>query len=681
MYDYLYSGLGVQRNEKRNLVLTAVAILIALIMMLPVGAQLTLNHSQKTMTYTWGSEIVRFQGVNAAVGFGENTYPVSWKIYRSVQAGTTTGTDTEGFSSLQPIPENFSNYQTVRITNDQQNTAGILLWNKDVKVAETYSFTSQGVDSSISVTNLNHYNETFIAVFSIQQKSDPISIVSGFTYSNIFHGPGVANSIYAVPSSSWGIRQGNLSMTWINEIPIFNGGLLYSGQNSIITSLTFGPVSLVPNETYSIDPIISPDSSTPPHGGGGGGSGGTTSVGVYFSHLNVMEANGITFGTGSVIDGDELIQFSVDYSATSSTAFNVFFVGISSSGANVQFSTPVSTSGSETGTVTMRVPAIPGFYTGFTVRAGSNAIVYSDPVLSENVFVRTMGPTGPSNDLTCYPDSVASAALYSTTTDQIVQNVAETVIIPDDNISQQSPVKLSFSTIYSNASRTMGVWNVSQEFRWTGNSLGYSPSNGAYATLKKELDQVQTESGPSAGDIVGAMWNAAALALGFASVSVAFPWDVIAAGASAALSLAALIGQFLLSNANVYKNSFNNVVWDNQSGNNNDPDLNIYYPILGPGWMMDPVSGNYYIYPDQCLSYIFNSNITMTLGSAPSLNLNYFVYTSTIYAMPVDGVNGTFYAPNSGDGTPPFYATTVSLPIYMSQEPELSHINPYFLIS
>lgn len=636
-------------------------------MMLSVGAQLNLNHSQKTVTYSYGNEMVRFQGVNAAVGFGENTYPVSWKIYRSVQTGATTGTETAGFSSLQPILENFSNYQTVRIANDQQNTAGILLWNRDVKAAETCSFTSQRIDSSISVTNLNHYNETFIAVFSIQQKSDPASIVSGFTYSNIFHGPGVANSVYAVPSSSWGIRQGNLSMTWINEIPIFNGGLLYSGQNTIITSLPFGPFSLVPNETYSIDPIISPDSITPPHGGGGGGGGGTTSMGVYFSNLNVMEANGIAFGTGSVIDGDKLIQFSVDYSATSSTAFDVYFVGISSSGANVQFSTPVSTSGSETGTVTVTAPAIPGFYTGFTVRAGSNAIVYSDPVLSENVFVRTMGPTGPSNDLTYYPDAVTSAALYSTTTDQIVQNVAETFIIPDDNISQQSPVYLSFSTIYSNASRTMGVWNVSQEFRWTGNSLGYSPSGGPYATLTKDLDQFQTESGPS-DSIVGAMWNAAALALGFASVSVEFPWDVILAGASAGLSLAALIGQFLLSNANTYNNVFSNVVWDNQSGTNNDPDLNIYYPILGPGWAIDPVSGNYYIYPDQCLSYIFNSNITMSLGSATSLSLNYFVYTSTIYAMPVDGVNGTFYVCNSGDGTPPFYATTVSLPIYMSEE-------------
>ena len=83
VYGYLYSGLVIKRNEKRNLVLAALSILLALIMMLPVGAQLTLNNSQKAVTYHWGSEIVRFQGVNAAVGFGENMYPVSLPIYMS----------------------------------------------------------------------------------------------------------------------------------------------------------------------------------------------------------------------------------------------------------------------------------------------------------------------------------------------------------------------------------------------------------------------------------------------------------------------------------------------------------------------------------------------------------------------------------------------------------------------
>ena len=65
--------------------------------------------------------------------------------------------------------------------------------------------------------------------------------------------------------------------------------------------------------------------------------------------------------------------------------------------------------------------------------------------------------------------------------------------------------------------------------------------------------------------------------------------------------------------------------------------------------------------------------ITQLLGryvGAAGLNLNYFVYTSTIYAMPVDGINGTIYVCNNYPAiqTPPFYATTVSLPIYMSQE-------------
>ena len=647
--------LAVLRRKTRNLALTLIVMVIALMLMLPPVTQLNSNHFPQNITYTWGNETVVLQGINATVVLGGNSYPVLWKIYRSVQPGVLS----------QPILENFSNYQTVRIINDQQNTAGIMLWNKDVRVAETYSFATQGIDSSISITNLNHYNETFTAVFSIQQHSDPVSIVSGFTNSEILHGAGAANSVYLVPASSWEIRQGNLAISWINEESIFNGGIFYSGQNSVITSLPFGPVSILPNETYSIDPIISPGVSTPPHNEGG--NGGAMTVGVNFSNLNVMEANGIALDSGSVIDGDRVIQFSVDYSATSGTAFNVYFLGISSSGAYVPFSTQVSTAGLESGTLTVTAPAIPGFYTGFTVQAGSNAIVYSDPVLSENVFVRTMGPTGPSNSLTCYPDSVASSALFSTTTDQLVQNVMETTLIPDDNISQNLPVSLCLATLYSNTSRTMGVWNVSQEFSWIGNSLGYSPSGRAFVTFHKILDQVQAGGGSSTSAITNAMWSAAALTLGFASVGVEYPWDVIIPGNGASSSLASLIGPFLLSNAMYFDDKFYNTVWDNQSGTNNDPNLNIFSPILGPGWLQDPFSGNYYIYPNQSLSYIFNTNLSMSLGTATSMNLNYFVYTSTIYAMPVDGVNGTFYACNSGEVTPPFYATTVSLPMYMSE--------------
>ena len=94
--------------------------------------------------------------------------------------------------------------------------------------------------------------------------------------------------------------------------------------------------------------------------------------------------------------------------------------------------------------------------------------------------------------------------------------------------------------------------------------------------------------------------------------------------------------------------------------------IRIYYDALaGPGWVIDPVYGDYYLAPDRCFSYIFNSNISFTLGPALDLNLNYFVYTSQIYSMPVDGVNATSYAcvPNP----PPFFYTTVSLPIYLSE--------------
>ncbi|MGP6207902.1 hypothetical protein ACNF42_07755 [Cuniculiplasma sp. SKW3] len=67
------------------------------------------------------------------------------------------------------------------------------------------------------------------------------------------------------------VQKGNLTVSWYGEQSIYHGGIISSTNDGNSISVPFGPISLQPNSSYSIDPTISPSPmriiGTPPGGG------------------------------------------------------------------------------------------------------------------------------------------------------------------------------------------------------------------------------------------------------------------------------------------------------------------------------------------------------------------------------------------------------------------------------
>ncbi|MHB1650357.1 MAG: hypothetical protein ACYCSA_10155 [Thermoplasmataceae archaeon] len=187
-----------------------------------------------------------------------------------------------------------TNISYERIDSKYQNSAILKGNNPSVKVAEIFSFgTAMHVD--IAMKNLMKVNETFVAIFSITtSKHNHVQMGSNIGPEKLNLTSNSYNPIsYAVISSSnWYLEQPNLTISWKQEFSIFHDGIIQSSPSGNKISLPFGPISLSTNETYSIDPTISPMIVIAP-GGGGGGSDSSFPVGTS---SYIYDSNGIKIG-------------------------------------------------------------------------------------------------------------------------------------------------------------------------------------------------------------------------------------------------------------------------------------------------------------------------------------------------------------------------------------------------
>ena len=493
------------------------------------------------------------------------------------------------------------------------------------------------------------------------------------------------NTVHNIPSSFWGIRQGNLSISWINEQHIFKSGLIYSGIGHESTSLLFGPLSLSPNETYSIDPVILPEQIIG-HGGSGGGGGGGTIADVSLSNLAVTAVDGTALSNDSVIGGDLMLKFSVNYDVTSGSPANLYFAGIAGNGMSFQLGDTFSVSGS--GTYTENMPAQPGYYTGFTVDAGSNTLFNpgSPPTLNEAVYIRTTSNFALGNNEIFPPDSVGSGNVYDSSDGKLIAIISQTADGSGgwNNILQSGySNSLSFSASLYNKSRTLGVFSVSQEFKFTGNSMGTSPNSNVgsqFVSNVKSADSIQGTYGPSnITAIEQGLWYAAEIGLGLAEfVPGLDPEYLITIGVVS--ELMTIFGPFIFNTQNSYSQNdqySNDIVWDNltgTTGNNNNVMEPLYYwenMLTGWGNYTDPVYGDTdYEAGAGGLAYLFNFNENVTFQSISGYNyvLNYFLYSVSMTLVGLNTTNETQLMWFSPSWYPPTYAASISIPLYMAEE-------------
>ena len=236
------------------MILVLITVAVAALMVIPVMQYANGNHARPATVYSYGNDIVSFSGQNSAIGLGPHVYPISWSVFRVNSLQYYPAANGNSYNPLKS--EKFTHYRYSRIENAVQNSAIMVRWNSNVRVAEIFSFLGNGIDASIAIENLNTSGQ-FIGTFSMGMKHHDFATVSGFSPYGAHSSRGESAS-FIIPSHDYTVYAGNVSVSWQNEASIFYAGMLTETPGSGSIALPFGPFTLNTNETYSIDPIIMP---------------------------------------------------------------------------------------------------------------------------------------------------------------------------------------------------------------------------------------------------------------------------------------------------------------------------------------------------------------------------------------------------------------------------------------
>jgi hypothetical protein len=246
-----YTLLG---NKGRRKLVVLVSIIIATIMVIPVIQSVSFQQSRSQVIYSSGSSEVMFNGNNVELGLAGNIYPVAWNIFK---VNRQSYSPYDGESTSTPLQyENLTHYKYSRVVNLYQNSAVMIKWNSNLKIAEIYSFVNGSIDASIAIENLNS-SGNFIGDFSMSMKHSEYATLTGLSPFGSHFSRGKAQSV-DIPSNDFAMYASNVSISWRGEASIFHTGILTETPSSGVISLPFGPISIQRNETYSIDPVISP---------------------------------------------------------------------------------------------------------------------------------------------------------------------------------------------------------------------------------------------------------------------------------------------------------------------------------------------------------------------------------------------------------------------------------------
>ena len=287
------------------------------------------------MTYDYGGQQVTFTGDHVTIAMGDHTYHVSWTVYMVSNSG------------LREM--HLKNISYSRIDTPYQNSAILTANNSYIRIAEIFTF-GTAMDASIAVKNLMKGNETYEIMFEMRSSNHhSMFYINGFdpasgsmTHETSFPGTGYA----MIPSDDWSLTMGHVNVNWQNEMSIFHVGTVATDPDSSSVTLPFGPVTLMGNETYSVDPVIRPSIIHVCACGGGGGGGGISPPTIGSFSTSYYPA---TFENGT-----EPITFEYDVFSLGSYSYVKvgFFMESMSYSYHIIGSTELSSTGSKKITLT-----------------------------------------------------------------------------------------------------------------------------------------------------------------------------------------------------------------------------------------------------------------------------------------------------------------------------------------
>ena len=236
------------------------ALGMSLLMIVPIAFILFQSQSVGTYTVSYNANAVIVNPNGIELRIGNEAITPHWLLLMS--SGNTTQLLTLG------------NLSVSRIINNYQNSVVVKGSNGNLRAAEIYSFSGNKISASIAIQNLNEHSTSFSTVFGITAAHSKRIGLIGYApeqvgNGNAQFGSSIAESSY-VPYSDFGASFGGVYLSWRSEMSIFAGGVASVSSVGNSVALDFGPFLLSPNETYTVDPTVSPMVIAPPPGGGGG---------------------------------------------------------------------------------------------------------------------------------------------------------------------------------------------------------------------------------------------------------------------------------------------------------------------------------------------------------------------------------------------------------------------------
>jgi hypothetical protein len=256
-----------------SIILTSLAH--SIIMLVPGVSFAMTPAAPPHVTYNFGGQKVAFTGDHVTISMGHHSYHVSWRVYM------VTG------AHLKQM--HLTNISYRRIDTKYQNSAILRENNSYISLAEIFTF-GTAMDASIALKNLMKANETYEIAFHMVSENHHSKFQLNGNYPMMDSlnensmNPETGDAM--IPSGDWSMTMGHVKVNWQDEMSIFHVGSVSTNPLSSSLILPFGPITLMGNETYSIDPVIRPSiiHICACSGGGGGSPPSGAAIGTYTDH-------------------------------------------------------------------------------------------------------------------------------------------------------------------------------------------------------------------------------------------------------------------------------------------------------------------------------------------------------------------------------------------------------------
>lgn len=526
---------------------------------------------------------------------------------------------------------NMTQYSVKRIIGNGQNSVVLFYGNKNLKVAEIYSFANGHIESSIAIKNIEMKNTSYTVAFESTTNYHKTISLNGFSGgTREFPGNSITN-ICPLNHNTWSYNDQFTTISWKSEISIFHVGYLEvnATQNKLI--LPFGPFTLARNSTYSIDPSITPDKFVGGGGGSSGGGGSTSSKpSITFEPITGLSSTDNTFR-----NGHHTLGISVNVTSMGGTSsVKLDFYAIQDQLGTYTSYLLYSTTADRTGPYGFNWNVgPPGYYSAFKWTAKnsvgtSTATFTATPVRVYTDFVNQNQSTGDWY----YPmDSMTSEPIYSATSGVPIGYMTLQIRPPFDQPIDGSDYNIQFATSFlkEQQSSSYCVNYYSQSFAWIGNSMGDSAkSNPNYVNnAVNDLYYQYNQNGTwDQGGKIWSLFEAILATIGF----LGFPGDVITSIISPFFEWLVQSSSLPQSGDNLTLTEFGGMDANSSAGNLH------YLPIRSyPGGIFGNAKNSFlFDFKDT-----FNFAVPVTSATSTDAALDYFYYYAN-YGITTTSTNG-----------------------------------------